>query len=201
MSGTPVWGPMHRSVACTVIDFFLAILINGYSLEANECLLVLRGKGGRFHFGRRHCKADNKGCKNASSVESGELILSWTKCLVSPVPGKSREGKRGVLGWWLCDSSTASLSSFCLSFVSTCSVREGKKLSTPSTVRGVNASERSVQPQSELLCPIPHVLDYTINPVPPQIITYRPAALGGVRGAPGVLEECSRGSPRKWDVI
>lgn len=114
MSGTPVWGPMHRSVACTVIDFFLAILINGYSLEANECLLVLRGKAGRFHFGRRHCKADNKGCKNASSVESGEQILSWTKCLVSPVPGKSREGKRGVLGWWLCDSSTASLSSFCL---------------------------------------------------------------------------------------
>lgn len=196
MSGTPVWGPMHRSVACTVIDFFLAILINGYSLEANECLLVLRGKGGRFHFGRRHCKADNKGCKIASNVESGELILSWTKCLVSPVPEKVEKGKEASWDGG-CVIPAQHPSRHFVSFVSTCSVREGKKLSTSSTVRGVNASERSVQPQSELLCPIPHVLDYTINPVPPQIITYRPAALGGVRGAPGVLEECSRGSPRK----
>ncbi len=89
--------------------------------------------------------------------------------------------------------------SYCYIFfyVSAGSVQDKKKLHTSLIIQGINASERSVQPQSELLCPIHHVPDYTINPVPCQIITYRPAALRGVWGASGVLEECSWQSPTK----
>lgn len=51
-------------------------------------------------------------------------------------------------------------------------------------VRGINASERSVQPESELLCPIPHVQQCTINPAPLQIITYRPGCPQRGLGSP-----------------
>ncbi len=90
-----------------------------------------------------------------------------------------------------------SLLSLLFFYLITRSVQERKKLSSSLAIRGINASELSVQPQSELLYPFPHAPDYTINAEPPQIITYRPAALRGVWGAPGVIEECSRVSPIK----